>query len=1287
MSEIDQVSYYCDGLKRATEAYVKLQNTMTLSEAMDQAVKYEMSHFSGDHKVNREKPEREPRFRGPPRPTSGSKKKPFTNRSYKPGHYSPTAQSKEGPVCYYCKKPGHSKRDLYVSRAFVKEYGLKTQVYTERTIRVKLGDNKIGEAILELVTIEIRLKNVPNYQYVAVVFDIPEEFDCVLGMPYFVDVQSAIDWKRRCIKSDVQVGASTMETSTPLGKAAVPETRLEDEVEIVERPTEDGRKPSMRERKNAKAEAMFTLGVVDSDGVETKYISRKKLRKFLRLSGKDAPEHDFMVVLTNDTIKRIEQDLKRNDEPDNVGSEKAKRFLHTDWESFNNNPAYPVIIDYKDNVFKPELPEGLPMERDIEHRIDVKDPNIAMYRQQWRLSPEQKAEIDKWVREMIAKGLIRPSISPHAAPTFCVRKPVGWRIVHDYRYLNSNTIRQSVPMTRKEDVFGSMAGAYYFSCMDLMSAYYQVRMNLDHTKYTAFQAPSGLYEYLVLPMGISNAPATMHRLTSSLFKGLTHTRSFYDDIYVFTKSKDIDEHLRALRDVLEILKKNKLYVKLSKCVFCAEEIPCLGDFIGRNGVRIDPDKVQTIRDWPVPRTQEQLHSFLGLTGYVQRFCEQHAELTASLFTLLKKKNQRNSKITLNTVQLKNFKELKQRLADTPVLHLPDFTQQMHLRTDASQFAVGGVLFQVEDGVERPIAYTSRKMKSAELKYPTRQQELLAIVNALAAFRIYYFDRPPMVETDHKSLEGIFQQKMANRRLARWYAILAEYQPVFAYLPGAKNGIADALSRRPDLEPETTTFHDLLVPSFNATSYQLRVMAIKPTSDLIKSIIAGYAKDKVIREIRRAIKKRSEPLRPRGASEKQYKPFFEERNLVWYQGATDEKPRIVVPNVVRLKHRIIGEVHESNYGGHPVLAKHCRRNKPRLAKRLGLMEPLQIPDERWRSISMDYITDLPDTKCGHNSIWVVVDRLTKRTHFIATTKKVSAQEVATLFVDNLWRLHGMPQYIVSDRDTKFISGFWNQVFQSVGTKLKMTVAYRAQGDGQTERTNRTLEEYLRCFVSPRQDDWDVHLANAEFAINAAVNSSIKMSPFEADIGYVSHNPLAAVAESSRRGLRNSQRQGVKFTEHQAAILRQCQDALEEAHARMADIYDHGRQEQEFEVGSQVYLSTNNLDTAHTGFPNSRKLGPKWIGPYSVTRRVHKHAYELNLPPGLKLHPVFNTGSLKPDDPPTRLSRPHEVILHDGRIGQIVEAVTNKRKRHGLCSTSFGGWVKQRPPGNRWRTCIK
>ncbi|KAE9261025.1 hypothetical protein PR003_g34110, partial [Phytophthora rubi] len=165
---------------------------------------------------------------------------------------------------------------------------------------------------------------------------------------------------------------------------------------------------------------------------------------------------------------------------------------------------------------------------------------------------------------------------------------------------------------------------------------------------------------------------------------------------------------------------------------------------------------------------------------------------------------------------------------------------------------------------------------------------------------------------------------------------------------------------------------------------------------------------------------------------------------------------------------------------------CRRNKPRLTKPPGLLEPLSIPDERWRSISMDFITDLPRTKRDVDSIWVVVDRLTKRCHFVPTTKTVTAEGVARLFIDNIWKLHGMPSNIVSDRDRKFVSKFWQYVFKSIGTKLSMTVAHRAQGDGQTERMNRTLEEYLRCFVGPLQDDWDVHLANAEFAINSTVN---------------------------------------------------------------------------------------------------------------------------------------------------------------------------------------------------------
>ncbi|OWZ03601.1 LOW QUALITY PROTEIN: hypothetical protein PHMEG_00024637 [Phytophthora megakarya] len=219
---------------------------------------------------------------------------------------------------------------------------------------------------------------------------------------------------------------------------------------------------------------------------------------------------------------------------------------------FSRQPCNDLLSNYKDNVVRPVLPEGLPERRKIEHRIDVNDPNLAMYRRQLRQSPAQQREIVLWVTDMVTKKLIRPT--------------VVWRIVHDCRYLNSNTIRQSIPMTRKEDILNAMSGAYWFSTMDLMSAYYQVRMREKDIKFTAFQVPNGLWEYLVLPKGVCNAPATMHRLMLKIFRNLKDTKSFYD--------------MTVLRETLDILRDNKLYVKLSKNAFCAEEIPCLGDFVG-----------------------------------------------------------------------------------------------------------------------------------------------------------------------------------------------------------------------------------------------------------------------------------------------------------------------------------------------------------------------------------------------------------------------------------------------------------------------------------------------------------------------------------------------------------------------------------------------------------------------------------------------------------------------------------------------------------------------------------
>ncbi|RAW30545.1 hypothetical protein PC110_g13095 [Phytophthora cactorum] len=224
-------------------------------------------------------------------------------------------------------------------------------------------------------------------------------------------------------------------------------------------------------------------------------------------------------------------------------------------------------------------------------------------------------------------------------------------------------------------------------------------------------------------------------------------RIYFDDICVFTRSSNIEDHLTALDRVLQHCEEQELYVKLAKCQFCVPEIPCLGNFVGRDGVCMDPDKIKIIRDWPLPKTKKQMESFLGTTVYVSRFCADFAQFAGPLHEALKGKKSKDTN-ELSDHQLACFNQLKSRLASPPVLRLPDFPRPFGNRMVASNFAVGAVLFQKEGGTEYPIAYNGRKMKPAELIYPVQEQELLAIMHALKVWRVYLIDRPFDVETDH-----------------------------------------------------------------------------------------------------------------------------------------------------------------------------------------------------------------------------------------------------------------------------------------------------------------------------------------------------------------------------------------------------------------------------------------------------------------------------------------------------------------------------------------------------------
>ncbi|KAF4033788.1 RNase H-like domain found in reverse transcriptase [Phytophthora infestans] len=337
-------------------------------------------------------------------------------------------------------------------------------------------------------------------------------------------------------------------------------------------------------------------------------------------------------------------------------------------------------------------------------------------------------------------------------------------------------------------------------------------------------------------MGLASSPAALNRLMQTIFSDQSKfCRAYFDDLFVFTKNVDIAEHLDALDRVLERCAEEEHYVKLAKCTLYSAKTPCLGDFNGRDGVRMDPDKVRIIREWPLPSTTKQVQSFLNPCVYVSKFCKNFAELAAPLTDATRVKSA-HEMVTFSSDQLECFHKLKSVLTSPSV---PICFCDSHVRMDASDFAVGGYLFQVDgEGNEHIIAFGGRKMTSAELMYPTRKNKLLAALHAMRTWRVYLLDRPFYINTDHKTLQSILEQKTCSQRLARWLNKLGMYRPIFRWIPGDTNVIADMVSRNPSFHPAESahfvSLADLLrqltttQENLDSEEVQLRYMRGRPT---------------------------------------------------------------------------------------------------------------------------------------------------------------------------------------------------------------------------------------------------------------------------------------------------------------------------------------------------------------------------------------------------------------------------------------------------------------------------
>ena len=418
---------------------------------------------------------------------------------------------------------------------------------------------------------------------------------------------------------------------------------------------------------------------------------------------------------------------------------KIQRFESQSWEQIKDSPFYELLWEFRD-VFPDEIPQQLPVDKGIRHEIDLVPGTKYCVTRQWPLPAEQVKVIDEFFEKRRQAGQVRESKSPHSSPTFCVRKSTGgWRIVHAYNKLNAATIPAQTPIPRKDVIIDGMQGSTIFSTMDLRDGFYQILMRENDIPLTAVSTPSGmLWEWLVMPQGLRNAPATFNRCVSHLLRPLRmFAPSYFDDIFIHSKSdglrSDVEVHKEHLQKVLQVMRENRLYANLKKCIFGAQEIPVLGCFVGIQGVRADPEKVKAISDWPVPKSVKELRKWLGLTNYLHKYSKNYADLVRPLSQLLRK----NVQWDWTTTEQTAFDAVKRSIQEAPILALPAFEKSFSVVCDASDFAIGCALLQQDnDGIERAISYQSRQLRPAERNYPVHDKELLAMKYALAKFRIY-----------------------------------------------------------------------------------------------------------------------------------------------------------------------------------------------------------------------------------------------------------------------------------------------------------------------------------------------------------------------------------------------------------------------------------------------------------------------------------------------------------------------------------------------------------------------
>jgi len=501
----------------------------------------------------------------------------------------------------------------------------------------------------------------------------------------------------------------------------------------------------------------------------------------------DSVLHDLCVhkMSSDDTCVDVS-------DPDNIPEHLQNMFDESKVGLNENdqNQLVNLLCDYSDVFSTGPLDLG---KTDVfKHDIKLTDTRPMKHAPR-RMSEVKQTEADRQIQQCVDMGLVKPSNSAWAAPIVMVRKKDNTlRMCIDYRVLNDKTVKDAYPLPNTAELFDSLSGSKWFSTLDLASGYYQVENTPRAREYSAFTSRKGLFEWTCMPFGLCNAPATFSRLMDRVLTGLKWEISlvYLDDIIVFSSTPS--EMIERLRSVFDRLRQAKLKLKPSKCHLFKHEVEYLGHVISERGIATDPAKVERVKNWPVPKSVHDVRTFTGFANYYRRYVPDFASTAKPLYRLTDK----TIPFDWTYECQQAFDALRIKLITAPILSFPQQEGQMILDTDASNVGIGCVLSQVQDGVEKVLAYGSKCLSKEERNYCTTRLELLAIVTFTCQFRHYLLGRPILVRTDHSSLRWLVHMKNAEGQLARWFEKLAEYNMTIEHRPGKEHSNADGMSRRP-----------------------------------------------------------------------------------------------------------------------------------------------------------------------------------------------------------------------------------------------------------------------------------------------------------------------------------------------------------------------------------------------------------------------------------------------------------------------------------------------------------